>query len=486
MIHGLSPLHAFAAGPAPYPVGSAAYPIDALGPRLGAVVRAIEDASQAPVEMAAQAVLAVVSLAVQHHVAVRVPTSEIRPVSCFFLTVAESGERKSTVSGLALVPVRSFEEELARAAPFADLDYRARLQAWRLYRARLTRASLRAWSGGSGARGEADAAELEEKFLERKPLAPAPPFLVSTSLAVGLLCDQLKARPSLLLCSDAAAPLRNFAKAPGAAFLRDIWDAGALTVGRGRTAQRLGGRRLALHVTVPPAEGYVLLGDPLLAREGVLARFLIAAPPSRIGRRPWREPAGGACPAAFVERIGALLHSGLGPPADVGEVLVRIMEFSKAAKARWTQFAGEMEARMALGGDFAALRAAGAKLPQQAARLAALLAAYDDENAPEIAEAHADGGIALARWYGAEALRLCVPPVAIESRDRAQVVLTWLKRSHPTGPFALSEVYGDGPSFVRTADAARAFLQTLAKDGHVRLTNIGRRGGESWELTQKC
>jgi hypothetical protein len=466
----------FAMFPAPYPA-------DALGVRLSAVVRAVAAATQAPVEIAAQAVLSVVSLAVQNRLSVQVPTGEIRPASCFFLTVAESGERKSAVAGLALAPVRAREGELARARPFEELDYHARLQAWRLTRARITRAALAEGSSGSGARGEGDAAIAEGKMLARKPLAPAPPFLVVSSCQVAGLIDQLKARPNLLLFSDAPAPLLRTAKLAGAAFLREVWDNGSFTAGRGRAAQRIVDRRLSIHLTAPPDEARAFLTDPALTREGVLARFLVAAPASRIGARAWCDPVLDPCLDDFERRIGAGLDAVAGPPADVAQVMTRVASFTPAAKDRWTAFAGEMERRMAAAGDFAAARALGAKLPQQAARLAALIAGYD--NVPEIGEAAANGGIALARWYGAEALRLCAGPASAESAQ-CDDVLTWLRRVHPTGAFALSDLYREGPVFARSAGVARTVLRELEKGGHVRLAATWSRGGESWELTQKC
>lgn len=459
------------------------YPVDALGVRLAAVVRAIADATQAPVEMAAQAVLSVVSLAVQNALSVRVPTGEIRPASCFFLTVAESGERKSAVAGLALAPVRTREADLARAQPLEELDYRARLQAWRLYRARAARAAMKEWSLGSGARGEGDTAVADGKMLARKPLPPAPPFLAVAAAQLAGLIDQLKARPNLLLYSDTPAPLLRTAKLAGAAFLREVWDSGSFIAGRGRGAQRIVERRLSIHLTAPPEEARAFLGDPVLAREGLLARFLVAAPASRIGARSWCVPALDPCLGDFARRIGAGLDPAAGTPADVARVVTRIADFSPAAKERWAAYAGEMERRMAARGDFAAARALGAKLPQHAARLAALIAGYD--NVAGIGEAAVEGGIALARWYGAEGLRLCAAP---ESAARAQCgeVLSWLRRAHPAGAFALSDLYREGPTSARSAGAARALLRELEKEGHVRLAATWKRGGEAWELTQKC
>ncbi|MFT6583100.1 MAG: hypothetical protein ACJAU6_003550 [Alphaproteobacteria bacterium] len=88
------------------------FPTAALNGLLGAAAAAIHDQSQAPEAMCAQSVLAAATLAVQGHADVELPTGQKRPTSCFFLTVADSGERKSRVDDLALWPVSKHEEAL--------------------------------------------------------------------------------------------------------------------------------------------------------------------------------------------------------------------------------------------------------------------------------------------------------------------------------------------------------------------------------------
>ena len=88
------------------------YPVDALGGVLGPAARGIEDRVQAPAAICAQSILAAASLAVQGHADVELPTGHARPSSEFFVTIAASGERKSTSDAEALWPVRKFEEVL--------------------------------------------------------------------------------------------------------------------------------------------------------------------------------------------------------------------------------------------------------------------------------------------------------------------------------------------------------------------------------------
>jgi hypothetical protein len=62
--------------------------------------------------MAAQSVLAAASLAASGHADVMLPYGQSRPLSLFFVTVASSGDRKSTADTEALWPVYNYEKTL--------------------------------------------------------------------------------------------------------------------------------------------------------------------------------------------------------------------------------------------------------------------------------------------------------------------------------------------------------------------------------------
>lgn len=65
-----------------------------------------------PVSIAAQSALAACSLAVQPHFDVTLPTGQKRPSSLFMVSVAESGDRKSTSDDFVMQPIREYEREL--------------------------------------------------------------------------------------------------------------------------------------------------------------------------------------------------------------------------------------------------------------------------------------------------------------------------------------------------------------------------------------
>lgn len=94
---------------------AARFPVEALRGALRDAVEAIHMATQAPLAICANSVLAAFSLAAQAHADVVLPTGSAKPLTLFCVTVAASGERKSNVDEVALAPVRLHEDGLRAA-----------------------------------------------------------------------------------------------------------------------------------------------------------------------------------------------------------------------------------------------------------------------------------------------------------------------------------------------------------------------------------
>jgi hypothetical protein len=98
-----------------------AYPVQALGP-LRAAVEAVQGMTQAPVAIPAQSALAVASLAVMAFADVETLGGN-RPTSLYALTIAKSGERKSSCDAPLMATLRAVEKEQA-------VEQRETLQNW--------------------------------------------------------------------------------------------------------------------------------------------------------------------------------------------------------------------------------------------------------------------------------------------------------------------------------------------------------------------
>jgi len=92
------------------------YPLDAMPETLRAAVEEVRAFTKAPIPLVASSALAALSLAVQAHADVKRAEKLQGPTGLFLLTVADSGERKSTCDGFFIQAIRDYEAEQAEAA----------------------------------------------------------------------------------------------------------------------------------------------------------------------------------------------------------------------------------------------------------------------------------------------------------------------------------------------------------------------------------
>jgi putative DNA primase/helicase len=91
------------------------YPLDALPDTIRAAVEEVAGFVKAPVPLVASSALAALSLACQAHIDAKRAEKLHGPVGLFLLTIADSGERKSTCDGFFTRAIRDYEEAQAEA-----------------------------------------------------------------------------------------------------------------------------------------------------------------------------------------------------------------------------------------------------------------------------------------------------------------------------------------------------------------------------------
>ena len=171
------------------------YPANAHGP-LRHIVMAVQEATQAPVAIAAQSALSVASLAVQAHADVETLAGFV-PTSLYCLTVAQSGERKSGCDKLVMSGLREIERDRA-------IEYRQAMGNWatehKLWTARHDR-MVREAAGSTKTKAIAAEADLADHGHEpRQPLSTK--LTTSEPTLEGLFKLFQTGQPSLGLFSD--------------------------------------------------------------------------------------------------------------------------------------------------------------------------------------------------------------------------------------------------------------------------------------------
>ena len=404
------------------------FPMHALGEILGPAAVAIQETTQAPDAICAQSVLAAATLGVQALSDVELPTGAVRPLSSFFLSVASTGERKTSADDLAIAPVREREASLAA-------DYAQGREAHER--------NLAVWE------------EERRQVLKRRDL---------TTAEKRAALEALGPRPD--------EPLKR--------------------VRAGDPLAVLPGRRLAIHLLVQPGVAAVLLSDPLLADQGMLSRLLVAAPEGTVGTRFWREPSETAEQnlRTHSDRLAEILSEPL-PMAEGSrnELSPRTLRFSAMSRELWIEFVDHVEREMGSGGRYESIRGLANKLPEHATRLAGIVAVFQDPQLEELSEADLARGIALASFYANEALRLFEVGALNPDLTLAERLLQWLRDSWAEEIISLPDIYQRGPRAIRDQGRARKMVQILEDHGWlVRVPEgaevAGTKRRDAWRIVR--
>ena len=262
------------------------YPIDVLPDTIRASVEEVAGFVQAPLALVASSALAAISLATQAHVNVQRAEKLQGPVGLFLLTIADSGERKSTCDSFFTSAIRQYQADQADQAvelkPEVD-RYHANLATWTAQREGLLLAIKEASKKGKPKDTQQD--QLIE--LERiKPLAPkVPRLLIGDETPEHLAWSLAKEWPSAGMISSEAglifgahgtgkdSVMRNLA------LINTLWDGGSHSIGR-RTSESFvvdgASLTVALQVQEATLRSFMERSGDLARGTGFLARFLIA------------------------------------------------------------------------------------------------------------------------------------------------------------------------------------------------------------------
>jgi len=355
------------------------YPVDALPAVIRDAVREVAAFVQSPLPMVASSALAALSLAGQAHCDVVRADRLTGPSSLFILTIADSGERKSTCDSFFASAIRAYETEQADAGRETAKRHAAAVTAWEA-KVSGVKEKLRqqAAKQESTSRMEAALCDLELS----KPEAPRVPRMLYADATPEALAHGLaKQWPTAGIVSSEAGTvfgshgmskdsvMRNLA------MLNTLWDGAALHIDR-RTSESFAvrGARLtvALQVQEPTLREFFRQSGALARGTGFLARFLVAWPESTQGHRPFVEaPHSWPALSRFSQHINALVRRDIGMQ-ETGMLVPPLIGMTPDCRRAWIEYHDAIESELADGGELYDVRDVASKSADNAARLAGL------------------------------------------------------------------------------------------------------------------
>lgn len=452
---------------------AAEFPIEAMTPMLRAAIEAIAGIVKVPLSLAAQSVLSAVALGAQGYVNVENLVGQSVPVSLFFVTIATSGDRKSTADKMALKPIKDREEQMA-------IDYEVEKTRYSIDEAAHAAAVRNAKTG------KKSRADIVTALSEAGP-SPVPPALplmtCSDPTGPALMRAFAEALPAIGLYSDEGATfiggwsMQEDNQAATGAILSQLWDGSPikrLRSGQEGGTQILYGRRLSLHLMCQPDIANKLLGNAAVRNQGLLSRILVAFPKSLKGTRIYSEPTADQIDALakYHQRLAQTIAPAFAyrnNDIKARALDLQLVRLSPEAKALMIKFSNHIEQQIGPNGKYSEISDFASKMPENAIRLGAALSFFQRPSQlvqDGLSELAAKAGIALMEFYASEAMRLYGNAAIDDETANAAILIDWIRKR---GFDAIGVRYLNrrGPTQVRSARALKRAIEILVETCHL-------------------
>lgn len=457
------------------------YPLDALPTIAREAVEEVVGFVKAPVALAASSALSALSVAVQGLYDVERAPGLKGPCSLFMLSIAESGERKTTCDGFFKRALETHQrEETERLKPMVDTR-RADLDVWEAKKAGLKEAIKSAVKSGQSTRE----LETEMRNLEAdKPLPVRVPTLVrGDDTPENLSWELMHGWPSAgVLSSEAGVVFGSHGMGSDSvtrnlALLNVLWDGGSIRTGR-RTSETytLEGARLTMGLLVQEVtlRTFFDKSKGLARGTGFLARFLVAWPMSTMGTRMFTPAPGYDRLSKFTARLLELLRT---PPSidDMGRLTTVTLSLTHEAHALWVQFHDQIEGMLGADGELQDVKDVASKIADNAARLACLFHVLESGAGAVSVDAVARGA-KLATWHLIEAQRFLGQFALPPETEKAMRLDAWLlARCQREGVDRVRTQVAQQLGPLRDKSALDAALGEMVEMGRVRMATDGKK-----------
>lgn len=453
------------------------YPLEALPSGIREAVGEVLCFTQAPPAMVASCALSALSLAGQGLADVKRDERLEGPTGLFFLILADSGERKSTVD-------KFFTESLSekerigkeKAAPVIK-EYMAALAAWEAEKSGILSKIQH------GTRNGKFVGEWKIKLVELEKAEPIAPKVMRLmyqdatpeALAWGLAHDWPSGG---VLSSEAGIVLGGHAMGKDSivrnlSLLNQLWEETSIHIDR-RTgpSYTLRGCRLTVGLATQPATLTTFFEQSRgLARgTGFMARFLLCWPQSTQGTRFYKEsPKTWKALTRFQGRLSELLDAT--PEPDGGNGLdPKLLTFDREGRLVWIGVYDEIERDLGKDGDLAELRDLASKAGDNIARMAALFAVYAGRE--QITKDEVEKATLIVIWHLYEARRIFRTLAASPDMILAGKLDAWLiGQGKPE--LSKSEIQKNGPNKLRKKEILDTALDILEKRNRLRVKKQG-------------
>ncbi|MCW2481178.1 MULTISPECIES: YfjI family protein [Enterobacterales] len=372
------------------------YPMHAFPKLIRDTLYEIQSITQAPCPLIGASILGAISLACQDSIDVCRLTNLRSPTSLFLMTIAESGERKSTVDKLLLNPLYQLEVKLYEEYTKAFREHNDILETIRNERKSLM---MKIRSDIRHDRDPSISQKQLDSLLKKIPPDPIRYKLIFNDATPAAIKNYLCGKwGSIGIMSDEAGIVFSGYTLNELPFINKMWDGSILSIERKNAPEQLiQDARLTLALMVQPDvfKKYSTQKGDLAKGSGFFARCLICHPSSKQGHRQINN-------SVISKEHLTLFHKRL--MDIVNKSLSRnnkdrvCLYFAPDAEKKWINFHNRIESEMAFMESLFDFKDYASKMTENMARIAALLH-YFSNGEGDISLQTVESAISISIWY---------------------------------------------------------------------------------------
>ena len=451
------------------------FPLNALPPLLRNTLLEVEQKIQSPIGLIASSMLSSMAIACQGAFNIRTPIGSVVPSSIFIITVAESGERKSTTDKYFTQPLRDFEEKRRKHHSEKLLSFKNQKKIWSINHQELEKSLRKRIRDGEI--NTKDLSDQLEWMLENEPRAPLQMrLLYSDATSEALLENLARLWPSGAIHSSEASTVisgRTFHKLGP---INELWDGDSyIPVDRKRSESfELKNARLTISLMIQPQPFMEFLSKKKghAIDIGLTSRFMITMPTSTQGYRKVEkqtESVESKSDSAF-NSFKQILEHWLQKSEEqtLDEVPHQEFTFNEDAGDEYLDILFQIENAIAPGGEFHQHSAIASKLGNNLARIAGLIQAFDNKDSAITLQTLITASKILY-WYTNQHIKFIkIFKNELTDEDMGDMLFEWLK-NNPTRcgapQFRISLLYKDAPYSIRGKNNLHRAIDNLSQRG---------------------
>ena len=345
----------------------------------GAVVE-VSQHVQVAYEMALSSALGVMAAVCQGLVDVAYPNGHSVPTSLMLLTIANTGERKTSVDNAFCKPLRDFQKEKDVENRKARATYQRELSIWKQKEKALNKVLSKQYMDG----GDTHSIEtqLHELDKERPDQPPLYKLIYDNTTPSALAFGMYENIPLAFLLSDEAGNLMQGQALRDLYLFNSLWSGSDITVDR-RTSESftLSNARLTASMMVQPPilDRFMRKRGDEVHDSGFFARFLVAYPEIDVTRREHLSaPSSGRELAKFQARARERLLTSIRAMKERQPKTT--LRFTASAEKLWKELYGHIARESREDALYGHAHGHANKLMDNISRVAAILHTFENDD----------------------------------------------------------------------------------------------------------